>query len=62
MQKNIVKTESVAEFLARGGQIKQVNAKAAKRSYKKTMEDAELDEDIDMSVLPEALKIKYGIR
>lgn len=63
MQKNIVKTESVAEFLARGGQIKKVHAKAAiKKTYKKVIEDAELDEEVDMSFLPEALKIKYGIR
>jgi hypothetical protein len=62
MQKNIMKTESVAEFIARGGQIKKVAAKGPKRSYSKTMKDAEIEEEIDMSVLPEALKIKYGIR
>ena len=60
--KQIIKTESVAEFIARGGTVKKVNAKGAKKTYKKVMEEAELDEEIDFDALPAALKIKYGIR
>lgn len=62
MQKNIVKTESVAEFIARGGVVKKVSAKGPKKSYKKTMKAAELIEDVDFDALPEALKIRYGVR
>ena len=62
MQNNIVKTETMAEFLARGGIVKKVNAKGSKKTYKKVMEEAELDQEIDFDALPAALKIKYGIR
>ena len=62
MQKNIVKTETMAEFLARGGTIKKVNAKGSKKTINKVMEEAELDQEIDFDALPAALKIKYGIR
>lgn len=59
MQK--VKTETVAEFMARGGEIKKVAPKGPKKTYKKVMKEAKIEE-IDMSVLPMALKIKYGVR
>jgi hypothetical protein len=62
MQKNIVKTESVAEFIARGGVVKKVDAKGPKRKYSKAVNDAELNQEIDYDALPAALKIKYGIR
>jgi len=62
MQKNINKTESVAEFMARGGSIKKVPAKGPKKTYTKVIKDAELNEEIDFDALPMALKIKYGIR
>ena len=62
MEKNINKTESVAEFLARGGIINKVSAKSPKRTYAKVIKEAELDEEIDLDALPAALKIKYGIR
>jgi hypothetical protein len=61
MQKQI-KTESVADFVARGGEIKKVSAKGPKRTYIKVIKDAALDEEIDFDALPAALKIKYGIR
>jgi hypothetical protein len=62
MQNNIVKTETVAEFLARGGKIQKVDARVTKRTYSKRNTEVESMEDVDMSFLPEALKIKYGIR
>ena len=65
MQKNIVKTESVAEFIARGGVIK----KAVTRAYKKPTarqlgyeKEVEVVTEVDYSALPEALKIRYGVR
>jgi hypothetical protein len=59
MQKS-TKTESVAEFLARGGQIKKVpmKQKNARRAPKEQVEEQE----VDMSQLPVALQIKYGVR
>jgi hypothetical protein len=62
MYKNITKTETVAEFMARGGEIKKVAAKGPKKTYRKTMKEAEFVEEIDMSALPTALKIKYGVK
>ena len=62
MQKNIMKTESVAEFMARGGTVKKVSAKGPKKTYTKVIKDACLEEEIDYDALPAALKIKYGIR
>ena len=61
MQKNINKTESVAEFMARGGAVTKLPSKGPKKNYKKAMLSANLA-DVNMSVLPEALKIKYGIK
>jgi len=63
MQKNNMKTETVAEFLARGGEIKKVTGKTYKKALAKAMKEAQLDtQDADYDALPEALKIKYGIR
>ena len=62
MNKNIVKTETMAEFLARGGAVKKVAAKGAKKTITKVMDEAELDQEIDFDALPMALKIKYGVR
>jgi hypothetical protein len=61
MNKNIVKTESVAEFIARGGSVKKVATKTHKTN-KRTIKDACLEEDVDFDALPMALKIKYGVR
>jgi hypothetical protein len=58
------KTESVSEFLARGGKISKVPMYAtSRRTYApaKTKMVAE-KEQVDMSALPEALKIKYGVK
>jgi hypothetical protein len=61
MQKE-TKTETVAEFVARGGLVNKVATKSPKKTRKKLIKDAELDEPIDMSALPMSLKIKYGVR
>jgi hypothetical protein len=56
-----MKTESVAEFLARGGNINKVAInKSAKKSNGK--EPKASLEDINMKDLPKALRIKYGIK
>jgi hypothetical protein len=61
MNKNITKTESLADFIARGGEVKKVPTRNARKTYNKVAKEANLS-DIDFSILPEALKIKYGIR
>lgn len=59
--KKVFKTESVAEFLARGGKVNTYSAKTAyKKSYKPVKEPT--TENVDMSALPTALKIRYGIK
>jgi hypothetical protein len=66
MNKNTVKTESVAEFMARGGKIQKAATKAYRRptakqlGYQKEVEV--ITEAADMSALPATLKIKFGIR
>ena len=62
MQKNMVKTESVSEFLARGGKIEKVAPKGPKKTYKKAMKEAINAEDINLAALPIALRIKFGLR
>lgn len=62
MQKNITKTETVAEFIARGGSVKKLPAKPASKKYTKVVRQACLADEIDLDHLPMALKIKYGIR
>lgn len=61
MQKSNMKTESVADFIARGGEVKKVSAKGPKKTYRKVMKAASIEE-IDMHALPAALKIKYGVK
>lgn len=62
MRKDTFKTESIAEFLARGGKIEKADPRARKSSsFKKAAEKADL-KDMDLSALPVALKIKYGIK
>lgn len=56
-----MKTESVAEFVARGGKIKKLAAKGPKKSRPKVFKEAKMEE-VDMSVLPAALKIRFGVR
>jgi hypothetical protein len=59
------KTETVAEFLARGGKIKYVAAKTEKKPRAEKFELPEeviADESVDFSALPMALKIKFGIK
>jgi hypothetical protein len=61
-----MKTESVAEFLARGGKIKI--GKPNQRVVRKYVEKPEgevtvtVEDDIDYSLLPEGLKIALGIK
>lgn len=66
MQKTNVKTESVAEFMARGGTIKRVITKAYKRPTAKQLgyqKEVEVTvEDANLDALPETLKIRFGIR
>ena len=61
MQKNIVKTESVAEFLARGCKITKCATRVARTTYKKIVEKPKVEE-VDWSALPTSLKIKFGLR
>jgi hypothetical protein len=61
MYKNIAKTESVTEFLARGGKIKTVAAKGPKKTRTRQL-SAEANLPVDWSALPEALKIRFGVR
>jgi plastocyanin len=65
MNKNIVKTETMAEFLARGGKVQKVATKAYKRPTAKQLgyeKEVVVVTEPDMSALPAALKIKYGVR
>ena len=62
MNKTIAKTESVADFLARGGKINKLPAKQAKKHYSRKNEPKMKLEELDLSALPAALKIKYGIK
>jgi hypothetical protein len=61
MYKNISKSESVSEYLARGGKITKVNAKGPKKTrVRQLREDANLP--IDWDALPVALKIRFGVK
>jgi hypothetical protein len=65
MIKTFAKTESVAEFIARGGKVQKVSTKAYKRPTAKQLgyeKEVETTTEVDMSALPIALKIKYGVR
>jgi hypothetical protein len=62
MKQNI-KTESVADFMARGGVINKVTTKVStKKNARREFREAVDAADIDFSKLPMALRIKYGIR
>jgi hypothetical protein len=61
MLKNIAKIESVDEFLARGGVVTQCPTKNKARRMKRAIKEAKMEE-VDWSVLPENLKIRFGIR
>lgn len=59
---NKTKIESIAEFLARGGKITSVAACLTSKSKRRQAKPkTELTQE-DMSLLPVALKIKYGIK
>jgi len=65
MNKNLIKTESVAEFIARGGVITRTPAKEYKKPTQRQLgyeKEVEVIIEPDMSALPTALKIRYGIR
>ena len=59
-----MKTETIEQFLARGGQIKKVTKLSKKRYNKKAVEPIlEIPEvEIDMSLIPENLKITLGFK
>jgi len=60
--KPVSKTETTAEFLARGGQIKRFETREPKRGRPHVMKMDAIEEDVDFSALPVALKIRYGIK
>lgn len=63
--KIIAKTESFSEFVARGGQVTKCPTKAYKKPSRKQMgyqKEVEVTVEADMSALPKALKIAYGIK
>lgn len=61
MQKNI-KTETVADFMARGGKVTQVTPKGSKKKHAKLVEEAEFDKEVDWDLIPMSLRIKFGQR
>lgn len=62
MNKSIEKTETVAEFLARGGKITRVEYRGEKKTRQRRTKTETEAKSVDMSHLPAALKIKYGIK
>ena len=64
--KTIVKTESHAEFLARGGKITKCPTKDASKKYsRKAKPEVTKIEEVPADAfmyLPESLKISYGIK
>ena len=60
MQKNLVKTETLAEFIARGGNINKVPTKGQKKAQHRANKEVAPQEEINFDLLPMALKIKYG--
>lgn len=61
--KQINKTETTQEFLARGGKVTIVSMQTSKkkRAYEKKQE-SETTDVIDENLIPEALKITLGMR
>ena len=59
--KTIAKTETFSEFLARGGKVTKCPPKGEGKFVKPRKEKAPAKE-VDMSALPMALKIAYGIK
>jgi hypothetical protein len=65
MGQNNTNTETVEQFLARGGEVKHLPIKGYSRWKKQRVakvEEEPQDEEIDYSALPTALKIKYGVK
>ena len=65
MNKNTIKTESVAEFIARGGLINKIASKEYKKPTARQLgyeKEVEVVTEVDFDSLPTALKIKYGVR
>jgi hypothetical protein len=60
--KLVSKTETVSEFLARGGNVKVFKAKYKKEPVPRVIKAESLEDDVDFSFLPTALKIRYGIK
>ena len=57
-------SSQIASFLSNGGKINKVDSGVrAKRTYNKRIKDlSEVAETVDMSALPTALKIRYGLK
>lgn len=60
--KTIVKTESLADFLARGGKVTKCPTKEATKKYSTKLRKPVSEEQVDMSLIPAALKISLGIK
>lgn len=63
--KQSIKTESVQEFLARGGQITKCDTKMTRKRQPRSMHEdnfEEVESEVDFSALPTALKIRFGIK
>lgn len=63
--KVIAKTESFAEFIARGGKVTKCPTKAYKKPSRKQtgyQKEVEVTFEPDFSALPKALKISFGIK
>jgi len=60
--KLVPKTETVSEFMARGGSITVMKAKYKKQPVPRVIKAESIEDDVDFSFLPTALKIRYGIK
>jgi hypothetical protein len=63
--KVIAKTESFSEFLARGGKVTKYPTKSYKKPTRKQTgyeKAVEVSVEPDLSALPKALKISFGIK
>lgn len=56
------KTETVSEFLARGGEIKKMSTKKQRKVAPRDMKEGLIEDSPDFAFLPVALKIRYGIK
>ena len=62
MQNKLYKTETLAEFIARGGKVTKCPSKVGRRKAAPRIVVDEPIGTLDLSALPMALKIRFGIR